>query len=446
MNHPLPEKPFTVVLGAGLTGLSCARFLTERGQQVILLNEQPVAQKEQLGFQVIDTGFEAELVKQAEEVIISPGIRPTHPVVKACPQVEFKSDLEVFCRYVDQPIIAVTGTNGKSTTVSMIAHVLNTLGKKAALVGNIGIPVFDEIKPDVDYYVLECSSAQLSRTESLKDHIAICLNIAEDHLDWHQSLHEYTQSKLSIFRHAKMVITDSQIYHQYATSITSPVLLFGDSQQDASYCFVNHGDKIYLSLGGHRFIDTDELPLKGVHNTRNYLASLIVFDVLGYDRDQVIAAIKSFEGLPYRCQQVADHQGVTWINDSKATNMAATQIALTSFAVGLNERPNVVLIAGGDAKGQDLTQLIPYFSAYAKAVITYGRDGDQLTKGCQQTPFAIIKVKTLAEAVDQAAQQAVSGDVVLFSPACSSVDMFKNFMERGQHFNECVRAICDEPL
>ncbi len=438
-----------LVLGAGLTGMSCVRFLAKHqlACQINDSRENIINSKEFIetfpGCDIHLGAWNESLIKQAEIILLSPGIdlaaeKLTGHIANDCIVM---GDVELFCQITDKPILAVTGSNGKSTLVSLLAHVGHCLGKKIALGGNIGVPVLEQLSDDIECYVLELSSFQLETLKSMKAVAATVLNVSDDHLDRHITLENYSAIKQGIYQQCRTAIInrDDKLSHStlHLDGNTKPIISFGsDVAKSGDFGLTYEAPHYYLAFGQEKLVSLDELPLTGMHNALNYLAALALGHCLSWSIDDMVHHFSSFKGLEHRCQRIKTTDKITWINDSKATNVGATLAAIEGLSSTLVDN-KLILIAGGDGKGADFTPLKDVINKMVSCVITLGKDGDAiaaLSLNSQQ-------VTTIIEAVNYANQIAQPGDIVLLSPACASIDMFKNFAERGQLFADAVIAL-----
>jgi UDP-N-acetylmuramoylalanine--D-glutamate ligase len=344
--------------------------------------------------------------------------------------VTILSDIDLFACATDKPIIAITGSNGKSTVTTMLGDMGNAAGRKTAIGGNLGTPALDLLQQDADLYVLELSSFQLERTTALNAAASTVLNVSADHLDRHQDMADYAREKQRIFRgDGAMVLNadDPVVMNMQDSGRVS----FDFSVQKTADFYLKRGAIEQLMHGDQPLLDTAELNLEGSHNMANALAALALGFAAGLDMHAMCRALKKFKGLPHRMQKVAEVKGIRWINDSKATNIGACIAALNGY-----ER-KVILLAGGDAKGADMTELTPIAKEKTKAVILMGKDANLIAQALQNivpTHFAA----NMQEAVHIAASLAEPGDNVLLSPACASLDQYKSYADRGNQFAEAV--------
>ena len=436
-----------LVLGAGLTGMSCVRFL-EKHQLSCHLNDNRynIINREEFSQSFPDCSLSLgawndALIKNAEVILVSPGIDLAAEGLNALisDDCQVMGDVELFCQITNKPIVAVTGSNGKSTLVSLLAHIGNSLGKNVALGGNIGVPVLEQLSDNIECYILELSSFQLETLNSMQAVAASVLNVSDDHLDRHLTIENYSEIKQRIYQQCKTAVInrDDKLSYSHVNLQQKSVLSFGSNKaQQGEFGVANIAGKYYLAFGEERLISLEELPLAGMHNALNYLAALALGYCLGWSICDMVSQFDSFKGLDHRCQRIATTDNISWINDSKATNVGATLAAINGLSSTLAGN-KLILIAGGDGKGADFSPLKAPIENVVSYVITLGKDGAEiadLTKNSQQ-------VVNLSEAVKLANQHASSGDVVLLSPACASIDMFKNFVQRGEMFIDAVIAL-----
>lgn len=439
-----------VILGIGITGLSCARFLHhhELAFAVNDSRDMPISPgdfKHQFAENTLVLGrWDQALIAQAEVLIVSPGIDINEPSInkaidKNCDVI---GDIELFCRLSDTPIIAVTGSNGKSTVVSMLNYVGNALGYCVQLGGNIGLPVLDQIEqPNVDFIVLELSSFQLETVKSMKALAATVLNVSDDHLDRHNTIENYSAIKQKIYHNATYALFNrNDNLTQPNSDITqASQLSFGhDSAQENNFGLANIDNVSHLMQGSTALCTVAELPLQGIHNAVNYLAVLALGKCAGWNIPAMLTSLMTFKGLAHRCEVIDTTDGIRWVNDSKATNVGATLAAIEGLSPSLQNH-HLILIAGGDGKGADFTPLTQALTQHVDYLITLGKDGRaiaslRLPNQGEQT----VHVDSLSAAVALAKKHAVKGDMVLLSPACASLDMFANYVERGLVFIKSV--------
>jgi len=439
-----------VILGIGITGLSCARFLHRHNITFAVNDSRPMPIspgdfKHQFASNTLVLGaWDQALIAQAEVLIVSPGIDiSTHEISSAITKdCDVIGDIELFCRLSDTPIIAVTGSNGKSTVVSMLNYVGNALGYQVQLGGNIGLPVLDQIdKAAADFIVLELSSFQLETIKSMKALAATVLNLSDDHLDRHKTLENYGAIKQSIYHNCMHAIynRDDSATTPNSNYMNNQGLSFGSDQPKAGdFGLAESANEKHLMLGQQALCSLAELPLQGIHNALNYLSVLALGTSAGWDLKAMIASLMTFQGLAHRCEVIETSDGIKWINDSKATNVGATLAAIEGLSPTLQGN-KLILIAGGDGKGADFSPLTQALTEQVEHLITLGKDGQaigslRLTSQAENTSH----VDSLAAAVALARTKAKPGDMVLLSPACASLDMFANYVERGVVFIKSV--------
>ncbi|RUO26622.1 UDP-N-acetylmuramoyl-L-alanine--D-glutamate ligase [Aliidiomarina minuta] len=431
------------VVGLGLTGLSCARFLLQHDITPVLFDtrqQAPQAFQSDSSLNQCETylgELQLEELLGLDMAIVSPGVPVSLDALKMAADagVELISDIELFGRLVDVPVIAVTGSNGKSTVVSMCGHILESCGRNPGVGGNIGIPALELLHKGYDCIVLELSSFQLELTSSLRLAAATVLNVTPDHLDRYPSETAYALAKNRIYRHADMCIynrEDKQTQPTRQRRLQHQVS-FGLAASDQGFGVEEQNNESWICFTGQPLLAVKDLPVEGDYNQLNAQAALALVSALGVDIEQAALAVPKFQSLAHRCQLVVEHNGVRWINDSKATNTGAAIAAITGL------RPKVpgklILIAGGDAKGADLGVMKSALEQ-VDLLITLGRDGRYLAA---LKPGA-LQVNDMQQAVNAAYQAAADGSLVLLSPACASLDMFSGFAERGEVFAAAAEA------
>ncbi|PID51312.1 MAG: UDP-N-acetylmuramoyl-L-alanine--D-glutamate ligase [Pasteurellales bacterium] len=430
----MPNKyqgKIVTIIGLGKTGFSCIDYFSDKNVQlqVIDTRQNPVGIENLPKDIICHTGsLNLDLLLKSDLVVISPGLALATPeiqqVIKA--GIEVVGDIELFCREATAPIIAITGSNGKSTVTTLTAEMARQANLKVGMGGNIGIPALSLLKQEYDIYVLELSSFQLETTTSLKAKSATVLNISEDHLDRYDSLEDYRLAKLRIYENAENVIVnaeDSQTYPQQAVRS-----LIDFAEKNAKYYF----DDQCLYCDEEPIIKIAQLKITGRHNLLNALSSIALADTAGISREGVIKALQSYSGLSHRFQLIPTIDGVTWINDSKATNVGSTVAALN----GLTFSHKLYLLLGGDGKEADFSALKPLIDKENIVCYCFGQDKQKLAKLTQTS----IVVETMQEAINQIRSKLVTGDMVLLSPACASLDQFKNFEERGDTFMQLAQG------
>ena len=432
-----------VVVGLGLTGLSVVRYLSTKGVLPVVIDSRdnpPSKDELKLQFPDIESyygAFNKDSLATAEQLIVSPGLSISSPEFEYAKSqgVEIIGDIELFARDVDAPVIAITGSNGKSTVTTLVGEIFAASGVKAGIGGNIGVPALDLLAKDNQVYVLELSSFQLETLSSLQPAASVVLNISEDHLDRYDSMQAYIAAKEKIYNNTvKAVVNrDDAVVSKMIVSEKNIGFTLSEPSGD-DFGLIKVEDESWICRNNQLLINTADLLVGGLHNVANVMAALALSDSFDLPEEKVIAAIKLFTGLPHRMQCVAIENNIKWFNDSKATNVGASEAAINGLS------GNVVLIAGGESKDADLSALKKPVSDYVKAMIVIGRDAALLENVCQDLT-EIIHASCMYDAVVKANELAEPGDNVLLSPACASFDMFKNFEHRGDVFNDAVKAL-----
>ena len=433
-----------VIIGLGQTGLSCVRYFLKQGIVPVVVDSRdaPPGQDE-LPAQVrlYKGGLHPEILLQAKQLVVSPGIAIATPEIAAAQQhgVEVIGDIELFVRAAKAPIIAITGSNGKSTVTTLVGEMANAAGVKTAIGGNIGIPALDllDVAEPYQLYVLELSSFQLETTHSLKAVAATVLNVTDDHLDRYPDFEAYRQAKLSIYQEAQTIVTNRD-------DVLTVCATQGDNRDvgkhsfgadDADYGLIQQQGCTWLAYQGEGIISADDLQITGVHNLMNALSAIALLDAAGVDRIKTLPGLKQFTGLAHRCEFIRKLNDVMWINDTKATNVGATLAALDGLKNSVKGR--LYLIAGGDGKGADFGPLVPALRDDIALTYCFGKDGARFSGLAENTKL----VADLDTAIAEISQLVQPGDWVLLSPACASIDMYANFMARGDHFRALVKAL-----
>ena len=441
----MSQSERSIVVGLGRTGLSCARFLHARHESFAVTDNR-AAPPESAALQKLapDTdvrfgAFDEALLDDANRVIASPGVSLREPFMMsaAIRGVPIIGDIELFAREAKAPIAAVTGTNGKSTVTTLVARMAEAAGKRVLAGGNLGRPALDLLDdPAPDLYVLELSSFQLDTTRSLKTAAAVVLNVTPDHMDRYECVSEYASSKARIFQNCDAVVINLDDPLVQAMPHRAPRVLSFTLRSDVGgdYYTLPLGEDVALMHGGRQILAMSELKISELHNVANALAALAMCDALQLPQEPCVQALREFTGLPHRSQWIADVRGVRYVNDSKGTNVGATLAAVAGMPGSL------VLIAGGQGKGQDFTPLAAAFRGKVRHVVLLGQDAKLLAaalEGVASIEFA----KDMDDAVQRAARAARSGETVLLSPACASFDMFRDYAHRGYMFAASVRRL-----
>lgn len=442
-----------VVAGLGKTGLSCVRYLKWRGYSVAVTDtrENPPGLSEvRAEFPDVEVSLgklDVELLLRAKEIIASPGLSVKEPVLARAAQagIPVIGDIELFCREVTAPVVAITGSNAKSTVTSLLGLMAQNAGINVGVGGNLGLPVLDMLRENGQQalYVLELSSFQLETTYSLKAAVAVILNISEDHMDRYSTMQEYIAAKQRIFHEcAAYVANRDDAFTSPESAITGKWSSFGmnePAEGQFGVCLVN-GEK-FLALGqksGHEaLLPVSAMKIRGDHNVANALATLALGQAIHLPMDVMLKTLTEFRGLPHRCELVAEKNDIAWYNDSKGTNVGSTLAAIKGLGAAISGK--LILIAGGVGKGQDFTPLSEPLQKYAKALVLIGEDGSQIGDAVSAS-VEHIHAGSLEDAIQKSLACAKAGDAVVLSPACASFDMFKNYEDRGHKFVAAVHA------
>ncbi len=452
-----------VILGLGVSGLSMARWLARRGARLRVLDSRdapPCAAqlaRELPQAQIVAGEFREENFRGAELIAISPGIPTTQPLVAQVAQrgVPVVGDIELFAQALPAlgpvKVLAITGSNGKSTVTEMTGAMCRAAGLMTTVAGNIGLPALDALQQAeqdaaggarrTEAFVLELSSFQLDTTSSLQPHVAACLNLSEDHLDRYASMEAYARAKARIFRGTGVQVLNRQDAWTLGMALANRrVLTFGLDQptNECDWGLTRSEDQTWLAQGEQKLLALSELRVTGLHNAANALAALALTRAIDLPYQPLLQTLTQFEGLPHRVQKVAQVRGVSFYDDSKGTNVGATVAALT----GMPQK--VVLIAGGDGKGQDFTPLKAAVTGRARGLVLIGRDRELIARAVDGSDVTLLRAQDMDEAVRLAFTQAREGDAVLLSPACASFDMYRNYEHRAQVFVDSVRKLAAE--
>ena len=451
MNKQTNLNVDTVIVGLGVTGLSCARFLGARGLSFAVTDtrETPPGLKEiQQEFPeiMISVGdLDLELIMQAKQCLVSPGVSIRHPALIRAAQagVEIIGDIELFARHVDAPVIAITGANGKSTVTTLVYEMAKAADLDVRAGGNLGTPALDLIKgSEPDLYVLELSSFQLETTHNLNPVAATVLNISDDHMDRYAGTSDYAEAKERVFQGGgEMVLNaDDPIVDRMTKNNRAITRFTLNKPAKNEFGILQKNDQQWLAFENTFLMPVSEMKIRGAHNAANALAALALGKAAGFDESVMLEVLRTWSGLPHRCQWVAEQNGIDWYNDSKGTNEGATVAAIKGFA----DR-SIILIAGGDAKGAKFDDLAVAVKGWVKQVILFGKDAPLLEQVLNRVTV-VKRVDDLDQAVITAHQTAEKGDLVLLSPACASLDMFSNYQVRGQVFIDAVNELLSKEL
>ena len=434
-------KQKVAVIGMGITGRSCVDWFLSKGYDVTVFDTREqlqgvdvlVRELPQVGVRL--GALDSELLKDFDQIVCSPGVSLKDSALQKllADKVEVIGDVEVFAREVHEPVVAITGSNGKSTVTTLVGEIVEKAGIKVGVAGNIGLPVLDALEERSDMYVLELSSFQLETTSSLKPRVAVVLNVSPDHMDRYDSYEEYVAAKAGIYKDAVVSVVNRDDPLVVAMPVGKKLIGFTlQSPRDGDYGLRAVGGEMFLCKGETSILPCSEMKIVGKHNYANALAALAICEGLGIDEEISKRVLRTFTGLEHRTQLVAEKDGVRWFNDSKGTNVGATIAAVDGM-----DGP-VILIAGGKGKDQDFSPLLDAVKTKAKAVLLFGEDAALIAKALPGVDVRLVA--DLKEAVEFAAQYARPGDNVLLSPACASFDMFRNYQERGKAFVKLVEV------
>ncbi|MBC8227529.1 MAG: UDP-N-acetylmuramoyl-L-alanine--D-glutamate ligase, partial [Gammaproteobacteria bacterium] len=372
--------------------------------------------------------------------------KPTHPLLLQAKAAGLAviTDIDLFFQRVKVPVAGVTGTNGKSSVTMMLSIMAKKSGKRILVAGNIGNPVLNFTDKDIaecDFIILELSSYQLALSKDLPLQAAVNLNIAHDHIDWHGDYQNYFLAKQRIYNACKIPIMNRDIMQENLDEHTAAITFGADEAKPGHFGLSKDNEDIYLCYGDRRLVAGSALTVRGRHNYENALSALALGHAMGLPMTEMISGLIEFQGLEHRCQWLGVKAGVHWYNDSKATNMVATTTAIKS--VSQQHSKQIIWLGGGLAKQEDLSVITNILRCYVKQVILFGEDALKLSAHVPAVTQMLI-TESLVDAVKIAFSLAQSQDVILFSPACASFDMFDNFEHRGQVFTEQVMQLVDE--
>lgn len=439
-----------VIVGLGATGFSCARYLKAQGIAIAITDSRtnpPYLADWQKIYPDVPVSLgelDQALISKASTIVLSPGIALQEPAIKAAIAhgIPVIGDVELFARAqaAKAKVIAITGTNAKSTVTTLVAKMTEAARLKTRVGGNLGTPALDLLQGEIpDVYVLELSSFQLETTESLQPSVATVLNVTPDHMDRYATFADYQAAKLRIYHHAQNIIynaddpltfCDDKKVRQFAFTLQVP--------QKEQFGLLSVKGQTFLAFGDKPLLAVNELPIRGKHYQANALASLAIGHAFGLSLAPMLQVLREFKGLPHRCEMVRKRAGIAWYNDSKGTNVGATEAAIKGL--GPDIKGKLILIAGGVGKNADFTSLVPVIQQYTRHVVLIGEAANDIAAviaGSVPVSFAT----SMEEAVQLAALAAKKDDSVLLSPACASFDMFNNYAHRGEVFAEIVTSL-----
>lgn len=439
---------FRIVVGLGKSGMSLVRFLARQGVPFAVADTRenpPELATLRLQFPQVEVRcgeLDVEFLCRAQELYVSPGLALATPALQEAAKrgVKLSGDIELFARHAKAPIVAITGSNAKSTVTTLVGDMARAAGKRVAVGGNLGTPALDLLADDIELYVMELSSFQLETTERLNAEVATVLNVSEDHMDRYADMQAYHLAKHRIFRGARQVVVNrGDALSRPLVADQLPCWSFGLNKPDfKAFGLIEEDGEKYLAYQFEKLMPVRELKVRGAHNQANALAALALGHAAGLPFEPMLAALREFTGLAHRCQWVRELRGVAYYDDSKATNVGAALAAIEGLGADIDGK--LVLIAGGDGKGADFSGLTDPVARYCRAVVLLGRDAELIAAALGDA-VPLVRVKTLDEAVQRCAELAREGDAVLLSPACASLDMFKNFEERGRLFAQAAEGL-----
>lgn len=437
----------TLVVGLGKTGLSCVRYLSGLGRAFAVADsraEPPGIDELRAHWPDVPVHlgpFDPELFAGFDELVVSPGISIAEPAIAQAAEqgARIRGDIDLFAEAADAPIVAITGSNGKTTVTALVGEMARAAGRKVQVGGNIGTPALDLLGQGAELYVLELSSFQLETTDELNALAATVLNVSDDHMDRYPNKMAYYQAKQRIYRGCQVAVVNLD------DALSTPMardnlrfLCFGFHRVNPETFSTRDDDQgTWITFGFDNLLLTRDLKLLGHHNVSNVMAALALGHAAGLPMEAMLAAAREFRGLPHRCEYLRSVGGVDYVNDSKGTNVGATVAAIKSL---VPDSGKLVLIAGGDGKGADFSPLEGPVALHCRAVVLIGADADRIADAIGRS-VPVLRANTLAESVTLAAQQAQAGDRVLLSPACASFDMFRDYGDRGDQFRQLVEAL-----
>jgi UDP-N-acetylmuramoylalanine--D-glutamate ligase len=442
----IATSQMTAIVGAGVTGLSVARFLVRQAQPFVIFDtrsELPNAEliHNEFGPAALQLGeLSLDSLSLAHEVVVSPGVPLSTPVLVQAAKagVPLIGDIELFVRHAKAPVVAITGSNAKSTVTTLVADMASRAGFKVAMGGNIGVGALDLLDDSIELYVLELSSFQLESVSRLNASVACILNISADHMDRYPSLQAYHAAKLRIYYGAgQIVVNRRDILTQPPLGVGVKPIGFGGKAEFNNFGLLVRDGETWLAWQFEPLMPASALKIKGSHNVDNALAALAIGHAAGFPLNPMLEALQAFTGLPHRCEWVGKIAGVDYFNDSKGTNVGATVAAIEGLSTGYDK---LVLIAGGEGKGADFASMAPAVRRHVRAVVLIGADANRLAEALKGAT-EITHAADMNEAVCKASHKAHNGDAVLLSPACASFDMFNNYEHRGQVFCDAVKEV-----
>ena len=437
----------TLVVGLGKTGLSCVRYLCEKGRDVAVADSRlsppglDELRAEWPDLPVYLGEFDADLFADFNDLVVSPGISVAEPAIRVAADkgAVIRGDIDLFSEVADAPIIAITGSNGKTTVTTLVGEMARAAGRRVEVGGNIGTPALELLGRGADLYVLELSSFQLETTRELNALAATVLNVSDDHMDRYPDKMAYFQAKQRIFNGCQNAVVNLD------DALSTPMardnlrfLCFGFHRVNPDTFSTRDDDEgTWITFGFDNLLLAEELGLMGQHNISNVMAALALGQAAGLPMDVMLDTAKRFKGLPHRCEFVRRVSDVDYINDSKGTNVGATAAAIESLVPAGGK---IVLIAGGEGKGADFSLLAEPVATHCRAVVLIGADAETIATALGNR-VETVNAADIAGAVHTAKKLAQPGDRVLLSPACASFDMFRDYGDRGDRFRQQVEGL-----
>ena len=448
MTQMIATNRIKAVIGTGITGLSVARFLAQQQQAFVLLDTRTVpphidaVRAEFPGIQIELGDLHEDTLLHCDEIIVSPGISVETPAIAAAKKagIPVVGDIELFVRHAKAPIVAITGSNAKSTVTTLVGEMALKAGICVAVGGNLGTPALELLADDVELYVMELSSFQLETVTRLNAKAATILNISADHLDRYPNMRAYIVAKLRVYFGAEHIIVNRNdvLTHPPLAAGVKPIY-FGGKADFGSFGLLENDNEIWLAKNLTPLMRASELKISGKHNVDNALAALALGNAAEIPMTAILDTLREFRGLRHRCEYVATKNGVDFYNDSKGTNIGATLAAIAGLA---RSPARLIVIAGGEGKGQDFTELTPVLRANKCHLVLIGRDA-KIIAAAVGDASEITFADSMDDAVAKSFALATPGDAVLLSPACASFDMFKNYEDRGEKFCAAVTLLTE---
>lgn len=446
MSELIATNSYSVVVGLGVTGLSVARFLQKSQRAFVLMDTRQsppnleAVRQEFPNTHLILGNLDSDVLSAASEIIVSPGVPLATPEIAhaIAAGVSVIGDVEILLRNVKAPVVAITGSNAKSTVTTLVGEMAKAAGLKVAVGGNLGTPALELLHDDVELYVLELSSFQLETVTKVNAKAATILNISEDHLDRYDNMRAYILAKMRVYFGAEnFIVNRKDVLAQPPMPVGKKPIYFGGAADFGGFGVMMHQGEEYLAKNLTPLMPVAALKIRGRHNIDNALAALALGDAVNIPMSAMLQALETFKGLRHRCEWVRTINDVEFYNDSKGTNIGATIAAIE----GLSRVPHkIFVIAGGEGKDQNFSELAPVLADNSCELILIGRDAQLIARSCESF-VPVYFADSLKNAVEMAIQLAKPRDIVLLSPACASLDMFKNYADRGEQFCKIVNEV-----